>query len=52
MVQFAQVMQVLGAREAMNLDGGASSGLVYEGKYLTKPGRALSNALVVLVDGQ
>jgi len=52
MAQFAQVMQVLGAREAMNLDGGASSGLVYEGKYLTKPGRALSNALVVLVDGQ
>ncbi|OPZ50863.1 MAG: hypothetical protein BWY92_00568 [Firmicutes bacterium ADurb.BinA052] len=50
MAQFAQVMQALGAVEAMNLDGGASSGLVYEGKYLTKPGRALSNALVVLVD--
>ena len=52
MTQFAQVMQALGALEAMNLDGGASSGLVYEGKYLTKPGRALSNALVVLMAGQ
>ncbi len=50
MAQFAQVMQALGAVEAMNLDGGASSGLAYSGKYLTKPGRALSNALVVLVD--
>ena len=52
MTQFAQVMQALGALEAMNLDGGASSGLVDEGKYLTKPGRALSNALVVLMAGQ
>ena len=48
MAQFAQIMQALGAAEAMNLDGGASSGLAYAGKYLTKPGRALSNALVVL----
>ncbi|HBK59485.1 MAG TPA: copper amine oxidase, partial [Firmicutes bacterium] len=50
MAQFAQIMQALGAAEAMNLDGGASSGLAYAGKYLTKPGRALSNALVVLAD--
>lgn len=32
----------------MNLDGGASSGLYYSGKYLTAPGRSLSNCLVVI----
>ncbi len=52
MAQFAEVMHAMGAVEAMNLDGGASSGLVYGGRYLTKPGRTLSNALVVLVDRQ
>lgn len=31
----------------MNLDGGASSGLYYNGKYLTAPGRKISNALIV-----
>ncbi|NLH88591.1 MAG: phosphodiester glycosidase family protein [Firmicutes bacterium] len=50
MAEFAQTMHALGAAEAMNLDGGASSGLVHAGGYLTSPGRALSNALVVLVD--
>lgn len=50
MAEFAQALHALGAVEAMNLDGGASSGLVYAGGYLTKPGRTLSNALVVLVD--
>jgi hypothetical protein len=50
--QFAQVMHAMGAVEAMNLDGGASSGLVCGGRYLTKPGRALSNGLVVLADGR
>jgi hypothetical protein len=33
----------------MSLDGGASSGLYYNGQYLTHPGRNLSNALVVKV---
>jgi exopolysaccharide biosynthesis protein len=31
---------------AMNLDGGASSGLHAKGKRLTKPGRLISNSLV------
>lgn len=45
--QLARGMQRLGCREAMNLDGGASSGLWLEGRYLTQPGREISNALVI-----
>ena len=44
--QLAGVMHKLGAYNAMNLDGGASSGLWLKGKYITKPGRLLSNALI------
>lgn len=47
--QLAEIMKQAGAWQAMNLDGGASSGLWAEGKYLTKPGRKLSNALVVRI---
>lgn len=44
--EWAAVMQKLGAKEAMNLDGGASSGIYAGGKMLTSPGRLLSNTLV------
>jgi exopolysaccharide biosynthesis protein len=44
--QWAAVMQKLGAKQAMNLDGGASSGMYAGGKTLTSPGRLLSNTLV------
>jgi hypothetical protein len=47
-VQLARVMKTLGARDAMNLDGGASSGLWFQGAYLTSPGRDISHALLVL----
>ncbi|SDW41348.1 phosphodiester glycosidase family protein [Paenibacillus sp. CF384] len=46
MKQWAQVMVKLGAQQAMNLDGGASSGLWFQGKTITAPGRELSNALL------
>lgn len=46
--QLAEVGIKLGMQEAINLDGGASSGLYYNGKYVTTPGRKLSNALVVV----
>ncbi|NLC56426.1 MAG: phosphodiester glycosidase family protein [Armatimonadetes bacterium] len=46
--QLADVMKALGAYDAMNLDGGASSGLWVQGRYLTSPGRNLSNALLIL----
>jgi hypothetical protein len=46
--QMADVMKALGCCDAMNLDGGASSGLWARGQYLTRPGRLISNALLVL----
>ena len=42
------ILKALGCVEGMNLDGGTSSGLWYRGKYLTTPGRQISNALLVL----
>lgn len=46
--EMGEVMAALGAREAMCLDGGASSGLWVGGRYVTRPGRELSNALVLV----
>ena len=46
--ELAQIMQQLGAVQAMNLDGGASSALYCNGQMLTHPGRDLSNALLFL----
>lgn len=46
--EVAQLMKSLGCRDAMNLDGGASSGLIFNGTALRTPGRAISNALLVL----
>ncbi|WP_136608582.1 phosphodiester glycosidase family protein [Paenibacillus dokdonensis] len=47
--QLAEIMRQAGAYQAMNLDGGASSGLYFNGKYLTTPGRKISNAIVIKV---
>ncbi|WP_410595169.1 phosphodiester glycosidase family protein, partial [Bacillus sp. SIMBA_074] len=40
--QLAVICQSMGLQAAMNLDGGASSGLYAKGKLLTRPGRNLS----------
>ncbi|AGA57214.1 MAG: copper amine oxidase [Thermobacillus sp.] len=48
--QLAEIMRQAGAWQAMNLDGGASSGLYYNGKYVTTPGRLLSNVLIVKLE--
>jgi len=45
--QLADIAIKLGLKEAMNMDGGASSALYANGRMLTAPGRELSNALVV-----
>ncbi len=37
----------LGLTDAFNLDGGGSSGLIYQGDYLVKPERKVSNAFVI-----
>ena len=50
MAELAEVMKSLDAVEAMNLDGGASSGLVFQDEYITRPGRNISNALLIFAD--
>lgn len=45
--QLASVMKQLGAIDAMNSDGGASSGLYVNGNYVTTPGRDIAVALLV-----
>ncbi|MUT65886.1 phosphodiester glycosidase family protein [Paenibacillus sp. NEAU-GSW1] len=44
--QWGYIMLGLGANQAMNLDGGASSGLYASGKMITTPGRLISNTLL------
>ena len=50
--EFAQIMADLGARTALNLDGGGSSEMVVEGEVVNRPSdgqeRAISNAILVL----
>lgn len=48
LAELAELLKRMGLTDAMNLDGGASSGLYYQGKLLTTPGRPLSNSLVVV----
>jgi len=45
--RLARVMRSLGAMEAMNLDAGTSTGFYYNGATLAKPGRKLTNMIVV-----
>ena len=43
----AGVLATLGLDTAMNLDGGGSSALYYNGKYVVGPGRNLPNAIIL-----
>ncbi|WAH35971.1 phosphodiester glycosidase family protein [Alicyclobacillus dauci] len=43
----AKIAHSLGLKQAMNLDGGSSTGLYFNGTYVTRPGRNLATALVV-----
>ena len=47
LAELARLLVAIGAKEAMNLDGGASSAFYANGTIRTAPGRNLSNALVV-----
>ena len=40
-------MKAIGCYEAMNLDGGASKALYHDETVVMKPGRGLTNVLVV-----
>ena len=44
----AVVLKTLGLQNALNLDGGGSSALWYEGGYKVGPGRSLPNAIVLV----
>jgi len=46
--KLAEIMKSLDAYYAMNLDGGASSALYVNGKYITMPGRDLNNVLIFI----
>ncbi|MBU0708978.1 phosphodiester glycosidase family protein, partial [Patescibacteria group bacterium] len=43
----AYVMKALGASYSLNLDGGGSSAMYYQGSYRVGPGRSLPNAIVL-----
>lgn len=43
----AHVLQTLGARDALNLDGGGTSAMWFDGSYRVGPGRLLPNAIVL-----
>lgn len=45
--ELADIIKQLGAYQAMNLDGGASSGLYANGRVITAPGRKLSTFLTI-----
>lgn len=45
--QLSKIAYDLGLVEAINLDGGASSGLIYKDEYKTATGREISNAIVI-----
>jgi hypothetical protein len=47
-VDAAYVMKALGAKDALNLDGGGSSALYINGSYVVGPGRSLPNAVVLI----
>lgn len=46
-IDLGNVMQGLGLDYGMNLDGGGSSAMIYNGSYKVGPGRAIPNAIVV-----
>lgn len=43
--EMKQIVKKLGLTSAMCLDGGASSGLYYNGSYITSPGREINNCI-------
>jgi exopolysaccharide biosynthesis protein len=47
--RWAQVMKGLGCESAMNLDAGASLAMYYRGETILRPGRHLTNLLLIYV---
>ena len=49
--QMRELMLQLGCQDAINLDGGASTAMYYNGQTLATPGRQLTTTLQVFVSG-
>jgi hypothetical protein len=49
--KLAKIMRILGCRQAMNLDAGTSTGFYCNGEMLAKPGRQLTNLIIVKTGG-
>ncbi len=47
-IDAAYAMKALGAKSALNLDGGGSAAMYINGKYIIGPGRPLPNAVVLI----
>jgi len=47
LTELAKIMRAMGCVQAMNLDGGSSSAMYFDGRALVSPGRPLVNLLVV-----
>ncbi len=45
-VDLADIFIALGAKNAMNLDGGGSAAMLFDGNYVVGPGRDLPNAIL------
>jgi len=45
--ELASILKDMGLKNAINLDGGASSALMFDSKVITTPTRNLSNAIVI-----
>ena len=45
--RFAMMMRGLGARQAINLDGGSSTAMYVRGRFPSRPARLLTNAVMV-----
>jgi hypothetical protein len=48
--ELAKVMYSLGAWDAVALDGGTSTAMYYGGKVIARPGRAMTNVLLIYAD--
>ena len=48
--KLAQAMKQIGCVEAINLDAGSSLGYYYKGRMIAKPGRRLTNAILIYDD--
>jgi exopolysaccharide biosynthesis protein len=45
-IDLAEIMKSIGVDDAMNIDGGGSSALIYKGSYKAGPGRSIPNAVI------